>query len=395
MERVKEGRAVILVPQLRKVVSSEMPVFYNPLMRVNRDLSVLALAYLIEKIRRPLMVADPMSASGIRAIRFIKETDFRGRVFANDINERAVELIKENLALNGIGEELCEVSRESANDFLRRSRGFGFDYIDLDPFGTPVPFVESCALSMKRGGILSMTATDTAPLSGTYPQTCRRRYGALPLRNEFKHEVGIRILIKKVIDLGAQHDIALEPIFSFSHLHYFKVFFRKDRGAKATERLLDRVGYLLYCYACGYRREVFNLFEIRKECDHCGSSLKLCGPMWLGNLWDREFATFLGESALGREEISKETKKVLSLILEESGVDTVGFYMVSKMCERFSISLQPPIKVAKEFFGGVRTHFAGDGLRIPLDHGEVIRRAERLRDIMKERREGNGSRKDA
>ena len=391
MERIREGKAVILVPQLREVVSSDMPVFYNPLMRVNRDLSVLGLAYLQEGEGRSLMVADPMSASGIRAVRFIKETNFEGRVFANDISEKAVEIIKENLALNGISEDLCEVSRESANDFLRKSRGFGFDYIDLDPFGTPVPFVESCALSMKRGGILSLTATDTAPLSGTYPQTCRRRYGSIPLRNEFKHEIGVRILIKKVIEIGAQHDIALQPLFAYSHLHYFKVFFRKDRGARATERLLDLIGYLLYCFGCGYRSSILELFGISKECPYCGRELRIAGPMWLGKLWDSEFTEFLRNRAQEREEISPDTKKIINLIYEECRVDTVGFYMVSKLCERLSLPLQPPIRVAGEFLGGVRTHFAGDGLRIPLEHGEVLRRAERLKDIMEKRREGHGT----
>ena len=388
MKIIQEGKAKIHVPEIREIVSSDMPVFYNPKMRVNRDLAVLGLEYLCRKLGRELMVADPLSASGIRAIRFLKETSCVGKVFANDISEKAVEIMRENFRLNEIPEERYEIHREDANFFMRKSWGFGFDYVDLDPFGTPVPFVESVALGMKRGGILSLTATDTAPLSGTYPKTCIRRYGAKPLRNEFKHEVGIRILIKKVIELAAQHDIAMIPIFAYSHLHYFKLFFVKDRGAKLTNSLLDQVGYLLYCFNCMNREAVLDPLKIKERCPVCGSRFNLGGPVWLGKLWEEEFTDFLYREAHEREEISKETRRILSLIRQESRLQTVGFYMASKLAEKVGIPQQPPIKKVLEFYEGVRTHFEGDGFRTSLPHEEVLRRSEELKVIIERRLKG-------
>ena len=388
MKIVQEGKAKIYIPELRDIVSSDMPVFYNPRMRVNRDLAVLGLEYLCRKLGRELMVADPLSASGIRAIRFIKETSCVGKVFTNDINEKAVEIIRENFKLNEVSEDRYEVHREDANFFMRKGWGFGFDYVDLDPFGTPVPFIESVALSMKRGGLLSLTATDTAPLSGTYPKTCIRRYGARPLRNEFKHEVGIRILIKKVIELSAQHDIAMVPIFAYSHLHYFKLFFVKDRGAKLTNSLMDQVGYVLYCFNCMNREAVLDLLKIKEHCPVCGTRFSLGGPMWLGKLWDEEFTDFLYREAQEREEVSRETKRILSLIRQESKLQTVGFYMLSKLAEKVGIPQQPPINKAVEFYEGVRTHFEGDGFRTGLPHEEVLKRSEELKVIIKRRLEG-------
>ncbi len=388
MKIIQEGKARIHVPEIREIVSSDMPVFYNPRMRVNRDLAVLGLEYLCRKLGRELIVADPLSASGIRAIRFLKETSCVGKVFANDISEKAVEIMRENFRLNEIPEERYEIHREDANFFMRKSWGFGFDYVDLDPFGTPVPFVESVALGMKRGGILSLTATDTAPLSGTYPKTCIRRYGAKPLRNEFKHEVGIRILIKKVIELAAQHDIAMIPIFAYSHLHYFKLFFVKDRGAKLTNSLLDQVGYLLYCFNCMNREAVLDPLKIKERCPVCGSRFNLGGPVWLGKLWEEEFTDFLYREAHEREEISKETRRILSLIRQESRLQTVGFYMASKLAEKVGIPQQPPIKKVLEFYEGVRTHFEGDGFRTSLPHEEVLRRSEELKVIIERRLKG-------
>ena len=363
-----------------------MPVFYNPKMRVNRDLAVLGLEYTYRKMGRKLKVADPLSASGIRALRFLLETDAVDEVLANDINPTAVKIMEENFKLNQIPRERYRIICEDANFFLRKSWGFGFDYVDLDPFGTPVPFIESVALSMKRGGLLSLTATDTAPLSGTYPKTCRRRYGSLPLRNEFKHEVGIRILIKKVIELSAQHDIAMKPIFAYSHLHYFKLFFVKDRGAKATDSLIDQIGYILFCFSCSYRKPVKELVGQDPYCPHCKTELKVGGPLWIGPLWEEEFVRFLKEEASKREELAKATKRILTLIEEEAKLGSVvGFYMASKLCERLRIPKQPPIRKVVELFEGVRTHFEGDGFRTPLDHGEVLNRAQILKEAVEER----------
>ncbi|EDP75274.1 tRNA (guanine(10)-N(2))-dimethyltransferase [Hydrogenivirga sp. 128-5-R1-1] len=388
MKIIQEGKAKIRVPELREIVSSDMPVFYNPRMRVNRDLAVLGLEFVCRKLGREVMVADPLAASGIRSIRFLKETDCVGKVFANDINEKAAQIMEENFRLNEVPPEKYEVHREEANYFLRKSWGFGFDYVDLDPFGTPVPFVESVALSMKRGGLLSLTATDTAPLSGTYPKTCVRRYGARPLRNEFKHEVGIRILIKKVIELGAQHDIAMIPMFAYSHLHYFKLFFMKDRGAKLTNSLIDQVGYILYCFNCLNREAVFDVLKVREFCPVCGTRFSVGGPLWLGKLWDEEMTDFIYREAQEREEVSKETKRITTLIWEESKLQTVGFYLLSKLSEKVGIPQQPPIRKVVEFYEGTRTHFAGDGFRTRLDHLKVLEKSEELKGIIERRLKG-------
>ncbi len=384
MEIVQEGKAKILVPEIPKTVSSDMPVFYNPKMRVNRDLAVLGLEFLCSKLGRPVKVADPLSASGIRAIRFLLETSCVEKAYANDISSRAIEIMKQNFELNNIPPEKYEIHRMEANFFLRKEWGFGFDYVDLDPFGTPVPFIESVALSMKRGGILSLTATDTAPLSGTYPKTCIRRYMAIPLRNEFKHEVGIRILIKKVIELAAQYDIAMIPIFAYSHLHYFKLFFVKQRGVENVDRLIEQFGYIQYCFNCMNREVVKDLYKFKEKCPHCGAKYHIGGPLWVGKLWDEEFTNFLYEEADKREEIAKETKRILKLIKEESQLQSVGFYVLSKLAEKVKLPTQPPIRIAVKFFDGVRTHFVGDGFRTNLSFEEVMKRMEELKEKQKE-----------
>ncbi len=371
MHRVIEGRAEVLIPEVREIVSSDMPVFYNPKMRVNRDLTVLVLNYLCTKGKK-LVVADPLAASGVRSVRFLLESGCVEKVYLNDINPDAAQLIRKNMEINGIDESRYSVSTKEANLFLRERRGFGFDLLDLDPFGTPVQFLESVMLSMKRGGVLSLTATDTAPLAGTYPGTCKRRYASKPLRNEFKHEVGLRILIKKVIEVGAQYDIAMVPLFGYAHIHYFKLFFKKERGVKRVDELLDKVGYLLYCFNCANRKPIKSIFEAEQRCPHCGTRFNYGGPMWLGELWDKELTEYIHKTAPQMESVSEETKRILRFIHEETQLQTVGYYQASHMSKLFKIARQPTIDFLVNSLDGKRTHFAGDGFRTTRPHEEVV-----------------------
>ena len=42
-----------------------------------------------------------------------------------------------------------------------------YQWIDIDPFGSPVPFIDSAIQSLARTGVLEVTATDTAALTGS------------------------------------------------------------------------------------------------------------------------------------------------------------------------------------------------------------------------------------
>ena len=66
---ITEGKARIAVATA-STVSKKMPVFYNPAMTLNRDITVLLLTALGRKSMR---MADVLAGSGIRTIRLLKE----------------------------------------------------------------------------------------------------------------------------------------------------------------------------------------------------------------------------------------------------------------------------------------------------------------------------------
>jgi tRNA (guanine26-N2/guanine27-N2)-dimethyltransferase len=324
-------------------ISKKLEVFYNPVMKLNRDVSILLLNCVPDK---DMQIADPLAGTGVRSIRFAKELK-KGKINNISVNDySSAEKIEENLKLNNIDGNYISVHGKDANLFLLESKGF--DYIDVDPFGTPNPFLEASILRLARGGILAVTATDTSALAGSSPTACRRKYWAKPLKNELMHELGIRILIRKAQLMGAQFEKALTPIFSYSKDHYYRIFFRCEKGRQKADLILKKHNYFLY----NPKTMEMNVSEFNKEKDFV-----YAGPLWTGRLWDSELAEKMYDAS------DKENKELsfLEIIKEESKIDAVGFYDLQKLA---NIKNKPIPKVESILKKGVaRTHFLGWGLR--------------------------------
>ena len=100
LETIKEGSAIIKIKKAIKI-SMEMDVFYNPVMKLNRDISVLLLNSIDAK---NMQIALPLAGSGVRGIRFLKELK-KNKIKSlslNDYSKKAVNSIKNSLKLNKI-----------------------------------------------------------------------------------------------------------------------------------------------------------------------------------------------------------------------------------------------------------------------------------------------------
>jgi tRNA (guanine26-N2/guanine27-N2)-dimethyltransferase len=347
-----EGKAKVKVPVEEKI-SRELPVFYNPVMTFNRDISVLLLKAVSDK---HMSIGSPLAGTGVREIRMLLELnkDKIDSIAINDINPLAYDIIKENLALNNIkkfieiqseedynSKEKVKISKNDANKFLLNSSGF--DYIDIDPFGTPNPFLNNAVARLARGGILAITATDTGCLAGTFPEPCMRKYWAVPSKDGCMHENGLRILIRKIQLIGADHDKALVPIFSYFKDHYFRVFLRCEKGKQRVDEI------------------------IRQHAMHNNA-----GPLWTGNLWDSNLV-----KRMIKLEKEEHILKFLNIILEESKIDAVGFHNLPLLCKEFKlISKQQKVllvAIKKQGYKAARTHFQLDCIRSDIPKNELIK----------------------
>ncbi len=345
MHQITESSTIITASQGK--LSKQLEVFYNPIMKFNRDTSILLLNALN---RKHLQIADPLAGSGIRSIRFINELnrEIIKSISINDSSKSAVKAIKNNLKLNKI--KNITITNKDANEFILNSKGF--DYIDIDPFGSPNPFLDAAIKRLSRTGILAVTATDTAPLAGTYQKACKRKYWATPLRNHLMHEVGLRILIRKVQLIAAQYDKALVPVLSYSKDHYYRIFFQSEKSKTECDKILKQHKTFIYCPHC-------TAYGIEKHCS-CKNMPQLVGPLWIGQLHDKKII-----AKMVRLTKEKETKKFLHTIKQEANM--VGFYDLHILSKKTKTQPQKTADVIKKLrqkgFIATPTHFSAHAIK--------------------------------
>ncbi len=297
--KITEGGSTFYVPETghKKGPASKAPVFFNPAMKGNRDVSVLyARAFGKDRMK----ILDGLGGCGARGLRIYEEAPHDINIHINEWNKPAFELLQKNVN-KWEREDRITLHQKDLNCILASKR---FDWVDIDPFGSPVSFLDAAVQSVKDGGTLSVTATDTAPLCGTYSKACIRRYGARPLRTAIMHEVGLRILVGNAIKRAATFDIALFPLLSYYSGHYFRCYFTKKNGAKVADSQLAQIGYILKEKSGEYRTSKWP--EKGKQ---------FGGPLWLGPLSQPDCASALLKHLDAT--ISEDTKSLLTTLSEE------------------------------------------------------------------------------
>ena len=371
-----EGIVEVVVPRLEAFVKepsdyapSKAPVFYNPVMELNRDLAVLALQAFQRSGGRELAVCEPLAGCGIRGIRLASEVEGVRKVVVNDINGEASQLAKFNVEKNKLVGKIV-VKNEDANFLLSRFAAprKRFDYIDVDPFGSPMPYIDSALRAIRRGGLLALTATDLAPLCGVHPRACVRKYGGRPLRTEYCHELAVRLLAGALAKTAAKYDIGVKIMFSHSSEHYIRLYAAVDYGAKKADDNLKNMGYITHCFACLHREVSTGIFYCKKEmCPECGNNMSIAGPLWIGEIVNEDFVASMEIEAKAKDFRQKrKIRRLLALTREEANAP-ITYYMVDKICDILGLPVPSIKRVVEELEKAghkvVLTHFKTHGLR--------------------------------
>jgi tRNA (guanine26-N2/guanine27-N2)-dimethyltransferase len=328
------------------------PVFFNRRMELNRDATVL-----ICSVLRPSGYLDAMGASGARGLRIAGECGID--VTINDRDPEALALIRRNVARSGLS---IGILGRDTNALLSEQ---AFDAVDLDPFGTPAPFIDAGIRGTRR--FLFVTATDTAPLCGAHLKAGIRRYGAVPMNTDYHSEVGLRILLGFVVRETVKYDRGVEPLFCFAREHFVRLHLRLVRGAAAADRTLSRTGYLLQCKKCQYRSENAGpVLQERGSCPCCGNDLQPIGPLWLGAIQDNDTLDRMLAATGGLDlGTTRELTSVITLCRGE--LPTSSFYDYHRIAK--SLRVSPPDimtvleRIRAEGYAASRTHFSGYGIK--------------------------------
>lgn len=304
---ITEGSTTLMVPEQGE--PTKYPAFFNPQGRFVRDVSVVCYKAFGDYVgKRDLTFADSLAGTGARGIRVANEATKYGSVFLNDISPTALNLAKKSAQMNAV-EEKCRFSLNEVCSFLssrEQNDGERFDTVDVDPFGSPSQFIDCALRSVKNGGLLSVSATDSAVLCGVYPHVALRKYMGLPLRTDYSHEVGMRLLFGLLAMTAMRFELSVKPLFCHHDKHYFRTYSEVHVGNKYSRENESEMGFIQHCFRCGYRgtisqldfyfasptrsREKGNNRALMASCPNCEDSiLKIAGPLWIGKIQSKEF----------------------------------------------------------------------------------------------------------
>lgn len=341
-------------------------VFYNSKMHFCRSLSSLG----VGAIEKDLNIADGFSATGIRGIRYSKENKNVKKIYFLDASPSAIKLTKQNLKLNKLKGKTIE------GDFNRLIRELDTNFIEIDPFGTPVPYLYDAIRSLKnkKQAFLSITATDVAVLCGPHFTACLKNYHSRSLNNEFTHENGLRILLKRIAETLMEFNFGLIPLFSISDQHYLKIFARIKRGDKFTSNSIKNIGFVSYCFKCGNRIHG----KIMKNVCDCETKMDYAGPLWIGELHDKKFIEKMKSLNKKRKYLHKEKiEKTLDLMKGEISLPPYYFdlHKLSKIRKKNSIpSISLSLKkLSKKGHKVSRTHFSSNSIKTNAKIEEIMK----------------------
>jgi len=350
---VVEGSTRLLVPETHSIQGPgkrEGGVFFNRQMAFNRDVSVMFARAGGSNSR----VLDAMGGTGARGVRLANEARI-DNVTVNDRSEESARFISRNIELNSLSN--CEMTNMDLRCLLAERT---FDHVDLDPFGSPMPYLHAAIQGTRRKGLLAITATDTAPLSGAHRRKCERRYGARPLRGTLCHEAGLRILLGATARELAKFDRGMRPILCFYADHYFRAFVRLEEGAEAADASLAKLAYML-----------FDPETLERGLSPEADERNVHGPMWGGELFDREVVGRMSATPDLAE--MRRCEKYVALWQEE--LDVPFFYTLNEVASHLHISpprMDSTLERLREVGRASRTHITPEGFRTDVPLMEML-----------------------
>jgi tRNA (guanine26-N2/guanine27-N2)-dimethyltransferase len=301
---------------------------------------------------------EMLAATGVRGLRVVHEAGTFERFELTERDPRAAELLGRNAArYSGEG------ARATLGDARTDPPAGSFDYVDLDPYGTPVPFLDAAFRRLAPGGLLAVTATDTRVLAGVDRGVAERRYGGRPVRGRLGPEGGLRLLLAEVARLASARGSRIAPRLAYVGSHHVRAYLTVADAAGDAPPL-----------------PVGAIDPERWTGPPLGAAGPV-GPFWLGPLLDAALVGRLRPMDGAAE--PRALARKIEILQEEVTVDRPFFYESNSIAEELGLASPPSVgsmaaELAVRGFRTARTQSRPGAFRTDAPCDEVRAAAQRL-----------------
>jgi tRNA (guanine26-N2/guanine27-N2)-dimethyltransferase len=320
-------------------------------------------------------MCEPLTGSGVRTLRYLNECpgDFHAKMF--DANPLAVETARKNVENLRLTDRAEVMHGDAKLLLLTESRGKRFDFVDVDPFGTPAPYLNAAIQSLSpKGGLLAVTATDMPVLCGVYPKIALRRYGGFSTRAPFTHEIAIRLLNGLIYNIAGLNDCSMEPLVVLSTDHYIRTWVRIETNRTEANRQTSQLGSIHYCLGCMHTESIpvsrnFKPEKFEHKVEGCAGPVKVAGPLWNGSLFSDQLLkdTFRIFEKEKHGVYHRRVPETLEKMIEESEYTDYPFIDIHALCDLHGLAPPKNKEVMEHLrnrgFGVSRTHFKSTAIR--------------------------------
>jgi tRNA (guanine26-N2/guanine27-N2)-dimethyltransferase len=308
-------------------------------MAADRDLAIAFVRAWSGDPRPALSGWEATAATGVRGLRLLAESGVFRSFVLTEQNDDAFEALARNarghpgaLAVHGDGRNPPGVA--------------AFDYVDVDPYGSPLPFVPAAFAAVRPGGVLAVTATDMMVLAGAQPAATLRKYGAVPIRGRLGPESGLRILLMFLARGARERGGSIRPLLCYVREHYVRAYVEVSPNPTPT----DPVGQI----------------DPRTWDGPTVGADGPYGPLWLGPLLDPGIVARLAvPDGAARP---REVAEFLARVSEEAGIDRAFYFETNTIAAALHLA-RPPSRddlqsaLVARGFRAARTHVRPEGIR--------------------------------
>ena len=286
-------------------------------MAIDRDLEVAVGRAVAQGRAGRLRVWEMTAATGVRGLRLLHESGALGELLSTESHPCAFDVLERNSARYS-----SEGARARRHDARVPVPGLApVDWVDLDPYGTPAPFLPSALSALGEGGLLSITATDLRVLAGVERGAAERRYGGRPIRGRLGPEGGLRLLLAWVDRALRARGFRARPLLSYVRDHHVRAYVRvePENGSSSPVGLVELGTWT-------------------------GPPLPgpgPYGPLWLGPLFDPALVALLQVPATAAE--PERLARFLGRLQDETAADRPFFYESNSLAESLRLAEPPPV----------------------------------------------------